>query len=205
GRSPLDPMPPMCRNLNTIARPHRDRLVVSLELQLRFALQNHDPLGLVLIVPEALGRGVARRHNPLDAHMPALRKHVDLFLGKRRRRLGEEVSDGEFFHGLIFPSSSLFSLRLLRLCGVKKEHRRDTKDAEELRCRGSRILRCSVVESYFMRIEGDDDIEDEGEDEEKRVDCARRDWSASWRGAPHPEPNLSPSPARVAEGELLRF
>ena len=50
-----------------VARSQFERLGVPLKSQKRPPPEHHDPLALVLIVPESLGRGVAVGDDPLDA------------------------------------------------------------------------------------------------------------------------------------------
>ena len=79
----------MCRDDDEIARLHVHRLVVALEEQFGFALQDDDPFGFILIVPEAVRTGVARGYNPFDADVLVLGKDFDEFLWKIGRYVGE--------------------------------------------------------------------------------------------------------------------
>jgi hypothetical protein len=53
-----------------------------LESQPGRPLQEQDPLVRLLIVPEALGRGVALGDDPLDAEAKCAQKRLDEFLGQ---------------------------------------------------------------------------------------------------------------------------
>ena len=81
----------MRRDVDEITRLQVDRLVIALEEQLGFALQHDNPFVLVLIVPEAVGTGLACGDNPLDADVLVLGEDINKFLGKLAREVGEEV------------------------------------------------------------------------------------------------------------------
>ena len=68
-RRPLDSILPMRRDVHEIAGHHLDRLHDALEAESRFTVQHPDPLVLILIEPEAVGRCVAVGDDPFDPHV----------------------------------------------------------------------------------------------------------------------------------------
>ncbi len=57
------------------------------------ALQHHDPLVLVLVVPEAFRRGVAVRDDSLDADVGVVEQRCDKLVGQVSAQLNEEIQD----------------------------------------------------------------------------------------------------------------
>lgn len=86
---PLNTMPPMGRDVDERAGRHLDQLI--LEPQPGGTLEQQDEFALGLIVPEALGRGVALGDDPLDAEIRPFEDRLDEFLGKGGGEIGEEV------------------------------------------------------------------------------------------------------------------
>ena len=68
-----------------------NRLGISLEQQLGFALQHDHPLALLLIVPEAIGTGMPRGDDAFDARVLAFCECLDEFLGRPGRQSREEI------------------------------------------------------------------------------------------------------------------
>ncbi len=88
-RCPLDPVLLPGGDVHEIARLQFDLAILKAEPCLPF--QYHDPLVLVLVVPEAFGTCLARGDDSLDADVLVLRENVDQFGGKIGRQIGEEV------------------------------------------------------------------------------------------------------------------
>jgi hypothetical protein len=90
-----------------IARLQVNRLSVSLEQYLGFAFQNDQPLGFVLIVPEAFRTGMPREHDAFDTHVLAFYESHDQFhrelgwnRGKQVMALSFALLAGEHIDGL---------------------------------------------------------------------------------------------------------
>ena len=88
-RRPLDSMPLVCRNVDEVPRLHLDCPI--LKPKPCRSLQHDDPFVLVLVVPEAFGRGLAVGDDSLDADLGGGQKRLDKLLGQVRREVGEEV------------------------------------------------------------------------------------------------------------------
>ena len=69
----------MSRDEDLIPRTQLAGLILVFESQSGAAGKQQDPLGLVLVVPEAGRRGLAGRNDALDAH-PSLLQQVDHLL-----------------------------------------------------------------------------------------------------------------------------
>src|SRR5579875_1343415 len=92
---PLDPMSPMSRDGDERTGPQFYRFL-PLESQPGGSLQEEDPFGSLLVVPEALGRGVAQGDDPLDAEPWRAEERLDEFLVQVGGDVGEEI--GEALH-----------------------------------------------------------------------------------------------------------
>ena len=75
-----------------VARDEMNGNVIMFEQQTGFASQNDDPFMFVLIVPKAVGTGVLRGDNALDAHVFRLDDRLDKFFRQLTRQIGEQVS-----------------------------------------------------------------------------------------------------------------
>ena len=84
-------MSAVSRDKDMIARSqvHAGRL--AFKQQLRFALENDHPFVLVLFVPKVFRAAVAVGDDALDAHVLALRKDRDEFVGESAGQIGKEV------------------------------------------------------------------------------------------------------------------
>lgn len=89
---PFDPVPPVGRDVDEHPRPQFYRLL-PLESQPGRPLQEKDPFVGLLVVPEALGRGVAQRDDPLDAEARRAEERLDQFLGQVIGEVGEQVRE----------------------------------------------------------------------------------------------------------------
>src|SRR5205085_6790682 len=63
GCGPLDSVLLMCGDIQPISRLHSDRLFIALEPEPCLTLHHRDPLVLVLVVPEAIRRGLDVRND----------------------------------------------------------------------------------------------------------------------------------------------
>ena len=86
GGRPLHAVLAMGRDVEEVPDTQLGGLCLVLEAELCGPLQHDDPLSLVLIVPEPLGRGMAMRDDPFDA---------DILSGEQRgeQLLGQLVRD----------------------------------------------------------------------------------------------------------------
>lgn len=113
GRRPFDPMLSMDRDVDVIARPHFDGLIVAVKKQFCSTFQNDHPLVLVLIVPVPFGTGLPGRNDPFDADVVVLGEDFDEFLGQIRRQVGEEIVHGYFLDSNLqatsFPANTATS------------------------------------------------------------------------------------------------
>mgnify|MGYP001582052135 CR=1 FL=1 len=91
GRRPFDSVAAVSRNRHVISWPQFPGLVVALESEPGGSTQYQHKLVQVLVVPEVLGRGMAKGDNAFNAHAIQTRQRLDEFLGEVRRNAGKEV------------------------------------------------------------------------------------------------------------------
>lgn len=96
GCGPLDPVLFVCWNVQPISRPHLNRLFVALEPEPSFALNHHNPLVFVLVVPKAIGRSMAVRNDSLDADVGCIDERLDQFFQQALGNIGEKVKRQDY-------------------------------------------------------------------------------------------------------------
>ena len=95
-RRPFDAVHGVRRNVDAVATLQLDGLVHAVEAKPRRALQHHDPLMLLLVIPEAVGRGVPVGHDSLDADRGCLQQRRDQLAGQVRREISKYVGGSHF-------------------------------------------------------------------------------------------------------------
>src|SRR5581483_4004195 len=88
---PLDAVAAVGGDVDRVAWGEGTGGVLVGEAQPGGAGEEHDELGLVLVVPEPVGAGLAVRDDAFDAHPSAGGEAVDDLAGAGRGQIGEEV------------------------------------------------------------------------------------------------------------------
>ena len=86
---PFDSVLFVGRDIHEIPRLQLDGLV--LETESCCSCEYTDPLVLILVVPESIGRGLAVGDDSLDANVRVLSECFGQFLGQRGWKVGQEV------------------------------------------------------------------------------------------------------------------
>ena len=100
-RRPFDPVAFVRRDVYEITGLHFNRKFVALEAKSCCPFQHDDPLMLILIESEAIGRCVAVRDAPFDADVGGIEDRREKLSGKVRWEAEKEIG----FHRVTSPSS----------------------------------------------------------------------------------------------------